>query len=104
MIWFRGANIFPSAVEAAVRRIAELTPEYQIEISGESALPKMLVRAEALRPDLRAEEIASLRTRLGEALKDSIRVTAAVEILAPGTLPRPDGRKKIQRVVDKRVR
>jgi phenylacetate-CoA ligase len=104
MIWFRGANIFPSAVEAAVRRIAELTPEYQIEISDESALPKMLVRAEALRADLPAEDIASLRARLGAALKDSIRVTAAVEILAPGTLPRPDGHKKIQRVIDKRVR
>jgi phenylacetate-CoA ligase len=104
MIWFRGANIFPSAVEATVRRIAELTPEYQIEISGESALPKMLVRAETLRADLPAEDIASLRTRLGAALKESIRVTATVEILAPGTLPRPDGHKKIKRVLDRRVR
>ena len=104
MIWLRGANIFPSAVEAAVRRIAELTPEYQIEISGDSALPKMLVRAETLRADLPAEEIASLRKRLGEALKESIRVTATVELLAPGTLPRSDGHRKIKRVLDKRVR
>lgn len=104
MIWFRGANIFPSAVGATVRGMAELAPEYQIEISGESALPKMLVRAETLRADLPAEAIESLRTRLGEALKESIRVTATVEILAPGTLPRPDGHRKIQRVLDKRVR
>lgn len=104
MIWFRGANIFPSAIEAAVRRIAGLTPEYQIEISGESALPKMLVRAETLRADPPAEDRASLRARLVEALKDTIRVTATVEILAPGTLPRPDGHKKLQRVIDKRVR
>jgi len=104
MIWFRGANIFPSAIEAAVRRITELTSEYQIEISGDSALPRLLVRAEALRRDLQSDEIDALRDRLGEALRDSIRVTPTVEIVGPGKLPRPDGRKKMQRVVDKRVR
>ena len=30
MIWYRGANFFPSAVEEIVRRQEELTPEYRI--------------------------------------------------------------------------
>jgi phenylacetate-coenzyme A ligase PaaK-like adenylate-forming protein len=64
----------------------------------------MLVRAETVRADLPADDLASLRTRLAAALKESIRVTATVEILAPGTLPRSDGHKKIKRVLDKRVR
>lgn len=102
MIWFRGANIFPSAIEAVVRRIPELTAEYQIEISGDGALPQLLVRAEAQRPDLPSDELIALRLRLGQALKDAIRVAATVEIVRPGELPRPDARRKMQRVVDKR--
>jgi phenylacetate-CoA ligase len=102
MIWFRGANIFPSAIEAVVRRIPELTAEYQIEIFGDGALPQLLVRAEAQRPDLPSDELIALRLRLGQALKDAIRVAAKVEIVRPGELPRPDARRKMQRVVDKR--
>ena len=104
MIWFRGANVFPSAIEAAVRRIPELAPEYQIEISGDAALPTMIVRAEALRGGLPAQELALLRNCLAEAIKEAARVSATVEILAPGKLPRPDGRNKMRRVIDQRVR
>jgi phenylacetate-CoA ligase len=104
MIWFRGANIFPSAIEAAVRCIPELAAEYQIEISGDSTLPRLLVRAEALQPDLPSDEMIALRMRLRQVLKDAIRVTATVEIVRPGELPRPDARRKMQRVVDKRER
>jgi len=104
MIWLRGANVFPSAIEAVVRSIPELSPEYQIEIAGDSALATMTVRAEALHAGMPASESAALRERLAAALKGSIRVTAAVEIIEPGTLPRPDGRNKMRRVIDKRSR
>jgi phenylacetate-CoA ligase len=102
MIWLRGANVFPSAIEAVVRSFPELSPEYQIEIAGDSALATMTVRAEALRGDMPASETATLRDRVVAAIKGSIRVSAAVDIVAPGTLPRPDGRKKMKRVIDKR--
>jgi phenylacetate-CoA ligase len=104
MIWLRGANVFPSAIEAVVCSIAELSPEFLIELSGQSALATMTVRAEALQAGLAAADAAALRERLTAALKESIRVTADVEILEPGTLPRPDGRRKMRRVVDKRLR
>jgi phenylacetate-CoA ligase len=102
MIWFRGSNVFPSAVETVVRAIPGLSPEYQIEISANAALPVMTVRAEALRPGAPAAEMDSLRARLAAALREAIRVSATVEILAPGALPRPDGRAKMRRVVDRR--
>lgn len=104
MIWFRGANVFPSAIEAVVRRIPELSPEYQIEISEDSALPTMTVRAETRQASVPVAEAASLRERLAAALREAIRVSAAVEILAPGSLPRPDGRSKMRRVLDRRKR
>lgn len=103
MIWFRGANVFPSAIEAAVRRMPELAIEYQIEITGESALPELIVRAEALRNGLSAQELESLRCRLANSVKESARVSANVEILAPGALPRADGRNKMRRVIDNRA-
>jgi phenylacetate-CoA ligase len=102
MIWFRGANVFPSAIEAAVRRIPDLALEYQIEISGETALPEMIVRAEALRDGLTAQKLELLHSRLANAIREAVRVSATVEILAPGTLPRPDGRNKMRRVIDRR--
>ncbi len=102
MIWFRGVNIYPSAVEAAVCSIDGLATEYQIEISGETALPAMKIRAEARRVGLAEAELAGLSERLGLALKQTIRVSAGVEILPPGALPRPDGQRKMRRVVDLR--
>jgi phenylacetate-CoA ligase len=104
MIWYRGANIFPSAIEAAVRRIPELGPEYQIEISGDGALPMLTVRAEASTEGLAEGAINSLRTRLEESVHEAIRVNAHVEVVAPRALPRPDGRGKVRRIIDRRVR
>ena len=65
MIWYRGANLFPSAVEAAVYGFAELGHEFQIIIDGDRALPNLVVRVETRhqlsendRPGLRAQDIA----------------------------------------------
>ena len=79
-----------------------LATEYQIEISGEAALPAMKIRAEARRAGLAEAELAGLSELLGAALNQTIRVSVGVEILSPGALPRPDGRRKMRRVVDLR--
>lgn len=102
MIWYRGANIYPSAIEAAVRSLPELSAEYQVEISDEGALPRLTVRAEA--SSALAGDAVGLRSRLEEALRNTIRVRAQVEILAPHTLQRPDGRGKVRRIIDRRTR
>ncbi len=103
MIWLRGANVFPSAIETVVRRFAELSPEYQIEISGEGALAQMTVRVEALQA-LQAAASITLRENIAAAIRESIRVSAEVEIVPAGSLPRPEGAKKMRRVIDKRKR
>lgn len=102
MIWYRGANIFPSAIEAAVRSLPGLGSEYQIEIAGEGALPVMTVRAEALESTTPGDGTQALQERLQATLLQAIRVTAKVEILTPGVLPRADGRNKMRRVIDLR--
>jgi phenylacetate-CoA ligase len=103
MIWFRGVNVYPSAIEAALREIPELGAEYQIEVSGDAALPRMAVRAESAQADV-PEANAQLRERVAAAIRQAVRVSVDVEILRPGALPRPDGRSKAKRVVDRRAR
>lgn len=102
MIWYRGANIFPGAIEAAVRSVPQLGGEYQVEIGGTGELPTLLVRAESVVGGLTVEARDRLAATLGEALREAIRVTAQVQIVEPATLPRPDGRNKLRRVVDRR--
>ncbi len=103
MIWFRGANIFPSAIEAAVRGIDALGHEFQIEISGKQALPEMTVRLESAgKVSPKAGE--KLRRQAAAAIKDAIRVNANVELSAPGTLPRDDSGGKVRRVLDRRAK
>jgi phenylacetate-CoA ligase len=96
MIWFRGANVFPSAIEAVVRGFEELDDEYEVVVDERHALPALRIRAE-LRPGRSAEE--DLRTRLDRALAAAIRVSADLELLPPGTLPRAEAGTKKRRVV-----
>ena len=104
MIWYRGANIFPGAIETAVRSLPQLGSEYQVEISGDKDLPSLLVRAESAEAGLGGPARDRLAAQLQEALRASIRVNADVQIVEPATLPRPDGRSKLRRVVDRRQR
>jgi phenylacetate-CoA ligase len=96
MIWLRGSNVFPSAIEAVVRRFEELGDEYEIVVDRQGALPALMVRAE-LKPGVAAS--SDLEGRLRQALAAAIRVAAAVELLPAATLPRADSRAKKRRVV-----
>ncbi len=101
MIWYRGANLYPSAIEAAVRGFAELGNEFQIVIEGDRALPTLVIRLET-HMQISEPERSSLVTRVSESLARSLRVHPNVELLPPGTLPRSEGPTKVRRVVDRR--
>lgn len=62
MIWYRGANLFPSAIEATVHGFAELGHEFQIVIDGDRALPNLIIRAETRR-QLSEDDRPSLNAR-----------------------------------------
>ena len=99
MIWFRGVNVFPSAVEAVVVSFEELGHQYQIVVEGDRTLPTMTVRVEVT-PVFSAS--ADLGNRLLEALSGALRVRPRVELLALGVLPRIDARRKSRPVEDRR--
>jgi phenylacetate-CoA ligase len=101
MIWIRGMNVFPSAIEAVVRGFADLGDEYEIVLEEAGPLPSIRIRAER-KPDVPANAVATLEGQLRSAVTAAIRAAADVEILEYGTLQRSDGRRKRRRVVDKR--
>ncbi|MGA2466830.1 MAG: AMP-binding protein [Thermodesulfobacteriota bacterium] len=85
MIWFKGMNIFPSAVEGIVRSFSDLSNEFEIVLDAKGVVQTLKVRAEASK-GLPATEYEGLRGRLLEELKRGINVNADVEIIPEGTL------------------
>lgn len=99
MIIFRGVNIYPGQVAAVLERHPQLQSEYQIALSRSEGLDHMVVRAER-RTETPEAEAEVLARAVGEDIKSQILVSAKVEILAPGTLPRSFAKTK--RVLDER--
>lgn len=94
MLVIRGANVFPSAVETALRSVPELGPEFRIRVSKQGALDELTVEAEADPAD------DALRARTADALQKVLGIRTGVTLLTPGTLP--ETTFKARRVVDER--
>jgi len=102
MIIIRGINVFPSQVEHSLMQHSEVGNEFQLVVDRKGHLDTMLVRAE-LKPEAFTDniiELNALRERISNRLKNVLNVSANVELVQPGTLPRFEGKAK--RVVDRR--
>ncbi|NLX46859.1 MAG: phenylacetate--CoA ligase [Euryarchaeota archaeon] len=102
MIIIRGINVFPSQVEHSLMQHSELGNEFQLVVDRKGHLDTMLVRAE-LKPEAFTDniiELNALRERISNRLKNVLNVSAKVELVQPGTLPRFEGKAK--RVMDRR--
>jgi phenylacetate-CoA ligase len=100
MLVVRGENVYPSAIEDALRAIPGFGGEFRVIVSRREAMDELLVRAE-YGPDHGAPASqAALRDRMRERLRARLGVHPVVELVAPGTLPRSEF--KARRVVDDR--
>lgn len=105
-----GANIYPSAIETALRDIPELGPEFRIHVHTEGALDEIEVHAEvsagtheawqAVDDDRRAEAQAALVGRAEAVLRQRLGIRIVFEPLTPGTLEPTTF--KARRVIDAR--
>ena len=96
MLIIRGINVFPSQVEYALLRIPEVGDQYMIEVSREGDLDRMVVKTE-IRPEAFSDDLASmteLRKNIEKELKMYLNIAVEVELCAPGSLPRFDGKSK----------
>ena len=87
MIIVKGTNIYPSAVEALLHRVPELSEHYEIHVGRDEANDFVTVKVEA-RPEARALDYAGIGNRAAHVLRATIGVGIGVEVQAPGALPR----------------
>lgn len=100
MLIIRGVNIFPSDIEALVRKDTELTGEYRLVVERKDHLDALTIEAEHIHGvNAPLDELAG---RLKRQIKAVTGVGAHVDILAPNTLPRET--HKAKRVDDRRGR
>nr|WP_245351770.1 phenylacetate--CoA ligase PaaK [Pseudonocardia parietis] len=99
MIILRGVNLFPTQIEEIVLRTSGCAPHFQLVLSTEARLDALSVRVEA-RPGTPADRRAAAAAELVRAVKETVGVTVACEIVDPDTLERSVG--KLQRLVDRR--
>jgi phenylacetate-CoA ligase len=98
MLIIKGANLFPSDVEAIARRDHDLTGEYRLIVERENHLDVLTVEVERSATFSGRDE--DLAHHFGRQLKSITGVSAVVKILPADTLPRAT--HKAKRVEDRR--
>jgi len=102
MIIVRGINVFPSQVESVLMRIPEIGNNYQIIVDRKGPLDVMTVKVEVTESAFsdKIADLMSLSNEVSRQLKSVLNITAEVELVEPGAIPRSEG--KARRVIDKR--
>jgi phenylacetate-CoA ligase len=93
MVVIRGMNVYPSAIEEAVRRVGE-AGEFRITFYSEPG------GMDEIKLEVELEEGSAAR-RLQDTMRSQLGLRVRVVPVAPGILPRVDG--KARRVVDDRA-
>lgn len=102
MLIIRGINVFPSQVEHTLLSIPEVSGHFLILVDRKGALDDMMVQVE-MNPEAfsdKVQDIMEIRSKVAHILKNSLNISVGVELVAPGTLPRFEGKAK--RVIDRR--
>jgi phenylacetate-CoA ligase len=102
MLIIRGVNVFPSQVEYAVMSFSELAAQYLIVVDRPDALDTFVVKVElsgkaAANPNL---DVNGLKSEICKKIQVVTGISADVQIVKPGELPRTEGKAK--RVLDLR--
>jgi phenylacetate-CoA ligase len=99
MMIIRGVNVFPSQIEELLLKQEAMAPHYQIELSRANNMDVIAINAEA-RPGTGDEDRARMAARVSHSIKEYIGISASINILPEGQVPRSAG--KAQRVIDTR--
>jgi phenylacetate-CoA ligase len=83
MVNIRGVNVYPTAIEAVVRRFAEVT-EFRSTVSQANAMRSLSIEVEMVA----GADSAATAKRLGQQLREALGLTMPVHVVPDGTLPR----------------
>ncbi len=98
MVWIRGVNVYPTAVETVIRAIDDVV-EYRATVRTADALRSLTVEAE-VSPALTDQEGDRVAALAASRLRDALGLTVSVSIVATGTLPRFEMKSKRFRLED----
>ncbi len=98
----RGVNVFPSQIEYAVMCFSELATQYLIVLDRPGALDTFLVKVELSEQAAKNPQLdqTALKRNIQQRIHIVTGLTADIEIVKPGELPRTEGKAK--RVLDLR--
>ena len=102
MLIIRGVNVFPSQVEYAVMCFSELATQYLIVVDRPGALDTFVVKVELSEKAAKDPKLDAnvLKNGIQKQIHIVTGISADVEIVKPGELPRTEGKAK--RVLDLR--
>jgi phenylacetate-CoA ligase len=84
MVNVRGVNVYPSAVEAVMRRFEEVA-EYRATVASNGSLRELSIEIE-LMPG--APGTSAVAGRLGAAFRETLGLAVPLRVVGPGALPR----------------
>lgn len=105
MLIIRGINVFPSQVESVILDSAEFAPRFLLVVDRVNNLDTLQVQVE-LRQEMfngnfdTLAPFEALEKKLAHKLKSVLGISAKVQLKAPGTIERSQGKSKF--VVDRR--
>ena len=91
MLIIRGVNLYPSQAEAALLTVSNIAPLYQLVISREGTMDTLTIEVEAA-PGIPEKEYESISGEVVQQLKSRTGVTCRAVVLAPGAVPRSEGK------------
>ncbi len=97
MLIVRGVNLYPSQLEHVLISQEGVAPHYQLIVERPEALDEVTIHCE---PTDAQVDTAALADAIKHAIRERIGVSVRVEVLAPGEVPRSEG--KAVRVIDRR--
>jgi phenylacetate-CoA ligase len=94
MFYFGGVNIFPSAIENFIRRVPEFSTEYQLLVPAQGSGKRLRIRVEKAAESIPDERMQTAIKGFTRDIVYHIKVTPEVEVAAPGSLQRFEGKAR----------
>lgn len=98
---FRGVNIYPSTIDAILSSIPGLGSEYQVHLTRDAGHRDHMRLVAERGEGVERGRGEALQREIVYAIKHKVMVTAAVEVVDYGSLPRSE--RKTKRVFDTRI-
>ena len=102
MLVIRGVNVFPSQIEGVLLGFEDVSAHYMLVVDRVNSQDKLTIRVE-VSEDFEFNDTKALETLAAEIkaqIKQTLLISARVELVPPKTIPRSEGKAK--RIIDNR--